>query len=354
MKVLKILHLADMHLERSFAHLTEDQAALRKSETLINFKNVIDKFNDADVVLIAGDVFDGEFSKSTSDFLSSVFASNRDKYFFVSLGNHDNLSLSGMDNFLCNLPDNVKVFGERIEKIHLEKYGADIYGVSFSADYSYASLINNFAVDNPDRLNVLVVHGDVGCESDYNPMSVSELASTGADYIALGHVHKYTGIEKINGTHYAYSGVFEPGGFDECDECGVIYGTLQKGNAELEFYPVSVRQYKTVNVDISEFLSNEEVIGYINDVVNPDYLYKINLVGKRNFAKAPKEVYERLICCFYKVVEDHCKDNNSVLDYCDEFSLRGKTACELLKHNEVDEAVYKVAHDALTRLMCGD
>ena len=52
--------------------------------------------------------------------------------------------------------------------------------------------------------------------------------------------------------------------------------------------------------------------------------------------------------------QDYCKENNSVLDYCDEFSLRGKTACELLKHKDVDEYVYKVAHDALTRLMCGD
>ena len=233
MKDLKILHLADMHLERNFAHLTQEQAALRKSETLINFKNVIDKFSDADVVLMAGDVFDGEFSKSTSDFLNLVFSSNRDKYFFISLGNHDNLSLSCIDNFLDNLPDNVKVFGECIEKVHLEKHDADIYGVSFSSDYSYASLINNFNVDNPDRLNVLVIHGDVGCESDYNPMSVSDISSTGLDYIALGHVHKFSGIEKINNTHYAYSGVFEPGGFDECDECGVIYGTLQKGNVEV-------------------------------------------------------------------------------------------------------------------------
>ncbi len=354
MKELKLLHISDMHFDRTFSHLSQESAALRKSEVLINFKNVIDKFNDVDIVLIPGDMFDGEVSFETCQFIHSVFKKHSDKFFFISLGNHDSFSNANIETFTENLPDNVKVFGDKIEKISLDEYDTDIYGVSFSSEYSYASLIKNFSADNPDKINILVVHGDIGGDSDYNPMSVSDLAFSKVDYAALGHIHKFDGIHKTSGTYYAYSGVFEPGGFDETGECGVIAGKVTKLNSELKFYPVSLRQYHVLNVDISDFSSNEEIIGHINNVVNPEFLYKIILSGERNCAKPPKEVYERLINCFYMEIEDLCKSTDSVLNYTDEFSLRGKTACELMKHKDCDERVYKAAHDILTRLMCGD
>ena len=354
MRELKILHIADVHFDRSLSHLDSKKAALRKSETLINFKNVIDKFLDADVILIAGDLFDDDCSRETFDFVNSVFRNHAKQRFFIALGNHDNLSKLTIQRFASDLPDNVRVFKDTIEKISLDEFNVDIYGVSFSSDYSFASLINNFTVEDNNRINIFVTHGDVSGTSDYNPMSIAEIGATKADYIALGHVHKFDGIHKISGTTYAYSGVFEPGGFDETGECGVIFGSVSKANTLLQFYPVSLRQYKKLDIDISDFTSNEEIFNHINKNICPEYLYKINLTGTRQCSRPPKVVYESLIDCFYKEINDLSEKNDSILNYLDEVSLRGKTAIELQKYIDCDEKVYKAACDILTCLMCGE
>ena len=83
-------------------------------------------------------------------------------------------------------------------------------------------------------------------------------------------------------------------------------------------------------------------------------MYKINFVGERKFSKASKDIYKELIKCFYKETEEFAQSNYSILDYCDEFSLRGKTASELMKYKGSDDEIFKVAHETLTRLMCGD
>ena len=43
------------------------------------------------------------------------------------------------------------------------------------------------------------------------------------DYIALGHIHKFSGIKRIGNTYYAYSGCPEGRGFDEEGDKGIIF-----------------------------------------------------------------------------------------------------------------------------------
>ncbi len=349
---VKILHISDMHFDRPLSHLNAEMASARKIETLLNFKNVLDKFYDADIVLIAGDMFDGRAGIDTVEYIASVLGSYKQKRFFIALGNHDSYSNETIDVLLSKLSDNVTVFNDSMHKICLDEFNTDIYGISFSSEYSYTSLLNDFSVDNQDRINIIVTHGDISGNSDYNPMNLSQIAHTNADYVALGHIHKHSGICKAGNTYYSYPGVFEPGGFDEEGDCGIIYGTVSKINTELRFCPISVRQYNTFYVDITGFKSNEEIIDYINGSINPDYLYKIILQGERKCAKPPINVYENLINCFYKEIYDYSGMAVSILDYADEFSLRGKTALQLL--NFKDREAYNAACDILSRLMCGE
>ena len=74
-------------------------------------------------------------------------------------------------------------------------------------------------------------------------MSVTQLERSNLDYVALGHVHSFDGIHTVGKTTYAYSGIVEGRGFDECGEKGFIKGVISKRYNKFKFYPISKRKY---------------------------------------------------------------------------------------------------------------
>ncbi len=351
MNGIKILHIADVHLGRKYNMLTPEKAEVRRSEVLITFEDTIKRFSDAEVVLISGDLFDADCPDTTVSFVNSVFKRYPDKKFFISCGNHDYYGSGAITKLLKELPSNVTVFDTSL-KSHVIDDCICIYGASFSSNNNYVSFLRNFSAD-PGYTNIMVVHGDVGKDSPYNPISIDEIRQCGLDYIALGHVHSYSGILKEQDTYYAYPGALEPGGFDETEECGVIYGTVGKGMCELEFYPVSSRKYIKKEIDITGLKSDEEVILNLRNFIDENNLYSIDLVGRR-FGFTPNvKLYSEMLKNFYIEINDKSLNNDSIFNYIDEYSLRGKTAqyLEQLKDTSDSEA-YKMACDIITDIMC--
>lgn len=66
-------------------------------------------------------------------------------------------------------------------------------------------------------LDIGLAHGDLGqAASLYNPLSVQQIAASGLDYLALGHIHQPSAqIETAGGTAYAYCGAAEGRHFGE-------------------------------------------------------------------------------------------------------------------------------------------
>lgn len=351
MSSIKILHIADVHFGRKYNMLTPEKAEIRRSEVLLTFEDTIKRFSDAEVVLISGDLFDADCSDTTVSFVNSVFERYPDKKFFISCGNHDYYGSSAISKLLKEIPTNVTVFDTSLKSCIIND-NVCIYGVSFSSSYNYVSFLRNFKAD-PSYTNIMVMHGDVGKDSPYNPISISEIGNSTLDYIALGHVHSYSGISKEKDTYYAYPGTLEPGGFDETDECGVIYGTVSKGMCELEFYPVSVRKYIKKEVDITGLKSDEDVILNLRSFVDENNLYSIDLVGRRSGFTPNIKLYKEMLKAFYIEINDKSLNNDSIFNYIDEYSLRGKTAKYLKELKDTsDSKAYKMACDIITDIMC--
>ena len=57
--MIKILHAADLHLDSAFAALTGAQAAQRRREQRAALDRLAQLAADCDLVLLAGDLFDG-------------------------------------------------------------------------------------------------------------------------------------------------------------------------------------------------------------------------------------------------------------------------------------------------------
>jgi len=314
---------------------------------------VLERF-DADVVLLAGDIFDCESNVEIINFVTHVFEKFPNKRFFIACGNHDPLESNTYKKLSCIIPDNVKIFSDNMETVFLPEYNTCIHGISFSGNYSYASLIDGKDISKENIINIMVMHGDFSKNSSYNPITEKLLSGTNMDYIALGHVHGFSGIKSAGSVQYAYPGVFEPGGFDETGECGVIYGAISKEGNSLDFYPSSTRKYHILNIDISHFKSQEEIAECIRGMINIDDLYRIILSGNRNGFMPDIKLLENILAGFYVEIIDKSLFADNILCYEDELSLKGKTAAALTQlKDKYDSEVFEGACNILTNLMCG-
>lgn len=284
MNSVKILHMADLHLGAKFADLSYEKAQLRQSELRQSFKNCVASHCDTDIVLIAGDIFDApDVSVSEAEFMVSVFCKYPEIKFLMVCGNHDPYN-SPVYDYMCSiLPENAVLFTPDGEEVLFEDLKVRVWGISFQTNTSCKSLLEDVKMAEDDYINLMIVHGDLYSDSSpYNPITAQQLAKSGADYVALGHVHKFEKINKIAGTTYAYSGTHEGHGYDEYGRCGCIYGRIAKNMADVSFECTSMRTYERLNIDISGAKTTEAVKDLISDAVSSENMYHITLTGELN------------------------------------------------------------------------
>ena len=262
---IKIIHTADLHIS------DRDGGGARALARIIE----IAKINDVEVIILAGDMFDKAIaSESDKAYVIALFTEISHIKVLICAGNHDPL-LTYKD---IMFPSNVYLFGRKIEKVSLPN--ADIYGASFSESYERTTLIGDFIVDKPEKINILVMHGELLATSRYNPISARELEATGIDYAALGHVHAFSGVQRIGGTYYAYPGIPQGRGFDETGDKGILLGEVFKGGQKLEFVKTSEFEYIETKVDISGCQDYCDIVDRIRSAdLSTENVYRIKLCG---------------------------------------------------------------------------
>ncbi len=261
MNKVKLLHIADVHFDASFTGMPSSEAEKCRAGLRSAFAAAVlsAKNRGVEIFLIAGDLFDGErLTADTRDFIISQTERFPECHFFISPGNHDPYN-DASPYARMSLPNNVHVFRGR-GKLELAELGVDVYGYGFTEKHCEDSVALGYGELNPDRINILVCHGDLGTNSGYGKISREDIAQSGFDYIALGHVHSHSGVVSENGTYYAYSGCIQGRGMDETGVKGALYGTVGKDGAELEFIPLSRRRYEVLQFDIKPEESRKAVL----------------------------------------------------------------------------------------------
>jgi DNA repair exonuclease SbcCD nuclease subunit len=281
------MHISDLHLDSKLNELDFNKSGIRRSEIKKSFENAIGyaKENNADVILISGDIFDNEFVlDSTIEFVKKVLNGAKDIKIFISCGNHDPYKSDVYKKLIGGLNDNTVVFSpDATECFELEDIKLRIYGRSFAYSENIDPLLSGFKAADDDFANIMVMHGEVtSSESVYNPISTRDIAESNLTYLALGHTHQFSQILKTGNTFYAYPGTHEGHGFDECGKKGFIFGDVTKENVNLSFVPLGIREYKCIEIDISEFSVLEEITEKIKENINEKDLFKIVLKGYRN------------------------------------------------------------------------
>lgn len=334
---MKFVHIADMHFDSPFVNLSdkENLGDLRRLEQRKVFKKVIEyvKNNSIEYLFISGDLYEQKYvKKSTIEYINNLFREIPDTNVFISPGNHDPFIKNSYYNKF-NWNENVKIFGAKIEKVELED--VNIYGFGFDDFYCKNSGIENINIDDNQKLNILVVHGSLNGgaieNSEYNPLSRKMLKEKCFDYIALGHIHKLDYNQEEN-QNVVYPGSTVSLGFDELGKHGMIVGDLEKEKIDLQFIPLDETEFKLCEIDVTEFISKEELIEKINELnFEENNLIEIILIGKRNFEINKYELYKLISNNKIIKIKNKTKINYDLNKLANENTLKGLFAKEMLK-----------------------
>ena len=286
------VHLGDVHLGAwPGGGLTAKKAAIRRAEAFATCRSCLQYVHDNDIplVLIAGDLFEYDsvprnLVMEVRDLMGALTAAQ----ICIAAGNHD---WAAADSYYRTLawPGNVHLFLNEWRCIHLPELDVKVHGMGFTAPELTGPLLREYnvsaAADDTSYL-VIVLHGDVvggAAGSRYLPINRTDLLGSGADYVALGHIHKPQVVcERAGKAVAAYCGALEPQDAGEEGQHGFYQGTLHKGGASLEFIPAAVRSYKNIPIDISDCATMDQVIEHVQSAlrgVSTDDLVRVALGG---------------------------------------------------------------------------
>ena len=283
---MKIIHVADLHLDSKMeSNLPIEKARERREELLETYERMVE-YADANrvrVILIAGDFFDKKHNrKSVRKRVLEQVRRHPGIDFLYLRGNHDDSDFL-IDEKPSNIPSNLKSFRED-EWVSYDYGDVVITGREIRCDNARL-LANNLVLDQA-RCNIVTLHGQE-MESDgpdrAEIINRSEFRGKNIDYLALGHVHSYKEGRLDDRGVWAYSGCLEGRGFDECGKKGFVLLDVTDGQITSEFIPFARRTLHEVNVDLNEEMSMPDVIEAVNEnlrSIPSDDLVKIVLNGK--------------------------------------------------------------------------
>ena len=331
--MFKFIHLADLHLgaePSSFAALAKDRANdyLDAFERAINY--AVDKENGINAILIVGDFFDvANPPQSIVRFaIEQLKRLKRENIpVIVTPGNHDAIGASGSiysDQSICSLmhiiqSPQVELFDTMIfngETVHF-------YGMAW--DIRSKPPFDRFKRNNEDGYHIALIHGTLteGLFSEGHsrevPLDLNNLANSGMDYIALGHLHKFqekdVGITKV-----VYPGTLEsrrltPGEKGERFLVEVTLDHPQK--AIINNLKWNKKTYISEKLDLDQELveTEDELVNLIQSkYASIETILKINLVGNPPFVVDTNRLVTKLSGDFYwlKII-DNTNAFNSLL-----------------------------------------
>lgn len=366
---IKILHCADIHIDTPFKDLPENLADKRKEEIKDTFINIIDlcKKERIQILLIAGDVFDNlRVYKNSLELLKNKFNEIKHIRVFIAAGNHDPYNKKSFYE-LIDWPTNVHIFKNDIEEIFLKDLNTVVCGFSFKDNYIRERKLKDYTIPDiySNSIKIMVCHGVITTEKvansgeiQYNPITEVDIKTLSVDYLALGHTHRFSGINRLEKTAYSYSGCPEGRGFDELGDKGVILGEIGNNYVDLKFKSICKRRYIEKEISVDGCSCHEDLAKKILQEVEKydkgfsKNIYKFILVGNvnDNFVIQESLLKKKIKNNFFFI---KVKDKTSLkIDYykaAKEYSLKGIFISKMLEKlkNATEEKEKEILNYAL-------
>lgn len=324
---MKILHCADLHMDSPMeTHMTREQAAKRNAEILMSFQRMTEyaEKEKVRVVLIAGDLFDGErvTRRTVEGVLDGVRRTPQIDYLYVS-GNHDDQTNAFADQ---EIPENFKRFTDKWNTI---EYG-DVAVSGIEITKNNASTLYEQLPAQKSRVNIVMLHGQISSACGVDQVNLNLLKGKNINYLALGHIHTYSCEQMDCDGIYCYPGCLEGRGFDECGEKGFVVLDTDGRKITPIFIPFSSRKLHRVTVDITGAATNSAVhqaMKRASQNIDKKDMVEFILTGAADPSAriAKKYLYNLVESDFFFVkIKDETKLILDPKDYENDISLKGE------------------------------
>jgi len=247
----RILHLADLHLDRAFAG-TGCQGDLARRRRL-GLREALRRAGEAalaqgcEAVSIGGDLYEHERADlETGRFLAETFAAWRPLRVFLAPGNHDALL---PDSLYARVewPDNVHLFrSTSLEPVALDE-GLTLWGLAHLDPGWRGDPLDHQPVGGDGGVHLALFHGsEMGSrpegKSVHGPFDADRIATLGFAAALSGHYHRRR-VDTSAGL--VYPGTPEPLSFeDEGGRGPVVVEIAERGTVKYE--PLSLNAWWTV------------------------------------------------------------------------------------------------------------
>lgn len=277
--MIKILHAADLHLGSPFRNLDPKKSRQQRQKQL-KIPLLLEQLcqeEDCQLVFLSGDLFDTPEPDPEVAAALKRSLGNMGVPVLISPGNHDFVQLRSP--YLQSLPDNVHVFTSPVmTSLSFPQLNARVWGAGFTS-MDCPGLLEGFHASGTETYQLGILHGDPTAPlSPCCPVTREQVASSGLQYLALGHIHK-AGRLTAGRTLCAWPGCPMGRGFDETGSKGVLLVTLQESSApSLQFIDLGLGQYE----DISVFVKRspcEDILSSLPQNTR-DAIYRITLKGQ--------------------------------------------------------------------------
>lgn len=273
---MKILHSADWHLDAPMTGKTEEQAHFLRQELgkIPEKIAALAKAENCDLVLLAGDLFDGAYTQDSFRKVYEALESVKIPV-LITPGNHDFCQPSS-PYVAESWPENVHIFKHpSMEAVALPSLDCTVFGAGYEA-MDCPALLENFRAECGSKWKIGILHGDAtNTSSPYCPVSPQQVRLSGFDYLALGHIHKGDSFRSGDAL-CAWPGCPMGHGYDETGIKGVILLELED-TVKAEFRALDTPRFYDETVEVGSDAA-QSLSALLPGVATEDF-YRVTFTG---------------------------------------------------------------------------
>lgn len=301
-RMVRLLHTADVHLGARHADLGE-QASAQRERQFAAFRATVDLAiaERIDIVLVAGDLFDSntqprrsvervaaELKRLAAARIRTVIApGTHDVHDRSSIYRaYDLAALAGV----AAGDDAVTVLTPDRSDVHLRACDVVVHGPCFDTKRAPHSPLRDLDVSGDDRAtwHVGLLHAALAIpgrtDGDDVVVTAQEIGATNLDYLALGHWHSAQ-QGKAGRVSWAYAGAPEPVALDQDRAGKVLLVSLEQVGTQkrvtIEERVVGRTRFEKVELDAASVASQPDVVQKLLLKADPDLVLDVRFIGVR-------------------------------------------------------------------------
>lgn len=275
MSSFRFIHAADLHLGSPFQGLSvkdADIAARFADATRQAFAGLVQKAVDdaVDFVIIAGDIYDGDWKDSTTGLFFNREIARLDRAgipTYILKGNHDADSVISRT---ISLPASVNEFPTRKPAtFKIDALKVALHGQGFAERSAKENLAQSYPSPEPGWFNIGVLHTSLTGRpphANYAPCSLEDLAARGYDYWALGHVHEFDIVARD--PYIVFPGNLQGRSIRETGAKGAVMVAVEDGHiTEVERLIADEARWCDASVDISGCEGSDAILAHVENAL---------------------------------------------------------------------------------------